>query len=598
LHLDFLNLLALLVAAMAGGRIAEALRYPAVLGELVVGICLGPPLLGWLSGSPAAAVLAELGVLLMMLHVGMEIDRRELQRASWAGLLAALGGFATPFVAGYLTVSWLGYPVPAALFIAIALGVTSLLTKSRILVDLKILDTRIAHVLMAGALISDTAALVVFAAVIGLIDAGTLDTTAVGLVAVKAIAFFGGAVAVGRALFPPLFAWVAASQYRGRTFNTTIVLLITVLFAEIAELSGLHAILGAFLAGLFLDERMGMPRKVAREVNALVHDMSIGFLAPIFFVTAGFAVTFSVFRTDLALLAAVLIVAFVGKILGTMIFYLPTGHGWREGLTIGAGMNGRGAVEIIIAGIALERGIIGNEVFSVLVFMAIFTTATVPLGLKWGVAWLRARGDLVRSQDERTGTLIVGAGPTARRLAKELGQAERVLLVDNNRQNCALAREEGLEVFLGDVLEEGVLEEAGARRVERFVSMTPNTEVNVLAAQLARTDYLVPEAYVLLPGGRGRALDQLIHESEALPLFATEVEISDWDRWIGRGMVDAVEEPASPGTDVRSRAGETDVEWLPLVVIRGERRLLHAAAGSPHEGDRTIGLRLRSDVGR
>ncbi|WP_272481682.1 cation:proton antiporter, partial [Rhodothermus marinus] len=149
-----------------------------------------------------------------------------------------------------------------------------------------------------------------------------------------------------------------------------------------------------------------------------MRDVSLGFLAPIFFVTAGFEVTFDVFQQHPILLAGVIAAATVAKIVGTALFYLPTGYGWREGVVIGAGMNGRGAVEIIIAQIGLSMGIIDATIFSILVFMAIFTTATVPVLLKLGVDWLKRRNELVRSDHERRGVLIIGAGATARALGR------------------------------------------------------------------------------------------------------------------------------------------------------------------------------------
>ena len=138
MHLDIVNLLLVLMAAWGAGKLAARVGYPAVLGELLAGILLGPPLLGLIHASPALSVLAEVGVLLMMLYIGMEIDPRELKKASWGGLLAALGGFITPFVLCFGLVMWATGSLVAAFFVGIAAGVTSLATKSRILVDLDV----------------------------------------------------------------------------------------------------------------------------------------------------------------------------------------------------------------------------------------------------------------------------------------------------------------------------------------------------------------------------------------------------------------------------------------------------------------------------
>ena len=151
---------------------------------------------------------------------------------------------------------------------------------------------------------------------------------------------------------------MAKAGFTGRTFNATLILLIALLFAEFAELAGLP-ILGAFMAGLFLREGTVLEPKLSHQLNDLVHDVSIGFLAHIFFVTAGFHVSLDVFQSDLLfLLIAVTVVATLGKIIGTAIFYIPSGYGWREGVTVGAGMNGGELLKIIIAQIGLELGII------------------------------------------------------------------------------------------------------------------------------------------------------------------------------------------------------------------------------------------------
>src|SRR5690606_13076387 len=334
--------------------------------------------------------------------------------------------------------------------------------KSRILVDLHLLDTRVAHVMMAGALVADTLSLVIFAGVIGVAEVGRFEPGALALVAAQAVGFFAAAALVGTVAVPWLMRRLAEAKL-GRTALFTALVLVTLVYAEAAHLVGLHGILGAFLAGLFLREGV-LGRSVSKELMGLVHDVSLGFLAPVFFVTAGFAVTLDVFQTDLPLLLGLIGLASVGKVVGTVAFYLMTGHGWREGMVIGMGMNGRGAVEIIIAQVALPPGFIPAEVFSMLVFMALATTALVPVTLKWGVEWLRRRGELVRSGEDRAGVLVVGAGPVARRLARALvdGGAAKVTLVDSSAANVAAAREEELAAVQGNALDERVLAEAGA----------------------------------------------------------------------------------------------------------------------------------------
>ena len=597
MELSILNLLFVLLAALIAGNISTRLGYPSIFGELAAGIILGPPILGLLQASEPLNVLAEVGVLLMMLYIGMEIDPKELFKASWAGMLAAIGGFVTPFVLAYLVVTGLGGTNAAGLFVGIAAGVTSLATKSRILVDLKLLNTRIAHVLMAGALISDTFALIVFAAIIGIFDGSGLSAPELGLVAGKAILFFGVVAAIGLYVFPPLWRRLAKAGFTGRTFNATLVLLIALLFAELAHLAGLHEILGAFLAGLFLREGTVLEPKLSHQLNDLVHDVSIGFLAPIFFVTAGFQVSLEVFQTSLLMLIAVTVVATVGKIVGTAVFYLPSGYGWREGITVGAGMNGRGAVEIIIAQIGLELGIITPEIFSVLVFMAIFTTATVPIFLKWTTEWLERRGELVRSTDDRRGVLILGAAPTARLLAHHLAERGPVVLIDTNQHNCEMAREEGLNAIQGDALDEDILQDADAETMRTFLALTPNPEVNVLAANIARDVFSITDVKVLL----AHANDLLRRSAERqgfTPIDSVWEDIIAWDKWIEHGEVVSINVKIEQQHDINSLFDELHggSDILALVAERDSYPMPFPSQDVVEEGDQIVALKRTEKV--
>ena len=592
MELSILNLLFVLLAALIAGNLSTRLGYPSIFGELAAGIILGPPMLGFLKGSEPLEVLAEVGVLLMMLYIGMEIDPKELFKASWAGMLAAIGGFITPFALAYFVVVRFGGSPAAGLFVGIAAGVTSLATKSRILVDLNLLNTRIAHVLMAGALISDTLALIVFAAIIGIFDGSGLSVQGLGIVTGKAVLFFAVVAAIGLYVFPPLWRRLAKAGLTGRTFNATLVLLIALLFAEFAHLAGLHAILGAFLAGLFLREGTVLEPKLSHQLTDLVHDVSIGFLAPIFFVTAGFHVSLDVFQTSLPLLAAVTVVATVGKIAGTAFFYLPSGYGWREGVTVGAGMNGRGAVEIIIAQIGLELGIITPEIFSVLVFMAIFTTATVPIFLKWTTEWLDRRGELVRSTDERQGVLILGAAPTARLLARHLAKSVPVWLIDTNQHNCEVAKAEGLNAIQGDALDEDILQDAEAETARTFLALTPNPEVNVLAANLARDVFTIPDVKVLLTHANP-LLRRAVEREGFTTINAVWEDITEWDKWIEHGEVTSVDVTVGLQKDISTLFDElhSGPDSLALVADRDGYPLPFPSQDMVQEGDQIIGLK-------
>lgn len=394
MELDILNILLVLLAAWTGGLLAQRLGYPMVLGELIAGVLLGPPLMGLLGPDAGVAMLGQIGVLLMMFYIGLKMQPAELREASWGGLLAALGGFFVPLgLCGGLML-WQGYGWLPSLFVGVAAGVTSLATKSRILAELDLFNTRIAHVMMAGALVADTLSLIIFAALLGFAATGVVSGIAVAGVVANAAAFFVFAWVVGRFALP----WIVERSRlysrldgSGRFVSAVAFALV---MAEAAHLAGMHGILGAFIAGLMLNEK-ALGQRQARELNERVGQLSLGFLAPFFFVTAGFAVDLDILWSDTWLVLAVIALATAGKIVGTAALYSATGHGWREGVTIGAGMNGRGAVEIIVAQIGLSLGVIDATVFSLLVIMAIATTASVPILLRVTAGWLRRRGELV-----------------------------------------------------------------------------------------------------------------------------------------------------------------------------------------------------------
>jgi len=599
MELDFLNLFSVLLAAWLAGWLASRLGYPAVLGELIAGVVLGPPLLGLLHGSEALYVLAELGVLLMMLYIGMEIDPRELKRASWSGLLSAIGGFLTPFVLGYAAVIAFGGSNVVGFFVGISAGVTSLAVNSRILLDLRILDTRISHVMMAGSLVADILALLVFSTVLGIVEIGTFAVGEMMLVVLKAGVFFAVTVLLGSRLFPYVGRLLTDAGLTGRTFNFTLVLIIAVLFGELAEIAGLHAILGAFIAGLFLRENV-LGLTLSRDLRNAVQDTSIGLLTPIFFVTAGFQVSFGIFQEQLGLFLTVFVVAMVGKALGTALFYLPSGRGWRESLVIGAGMNGRGGVDIILIGIALEMGLIEQNIFSILVFMALLTTAVVPVALKTGVEWLRGRGELVRSGTEREDVIIVGAGPLARWLARALCSSQTVTMVDNNENHCIVSKSEGLRAIHGSALQEQVLAEAHAGRAAVLIAMTPNVEVNTIVAQTARDVFQIPEVHVLQAGSELGDLAPIRDHLGVDALFALTVDLEEWDYRISHGKVSRSRVYIKKKEEAASYAARIhkDETCIALAVQRGGECMPFHERTELIEGDEvfTLCADIESDV--
>lgn len=615
MHLALISLLLVLILAWLAGKIANRLGFPAILGELAAGIIFGPALLGvmlfpesWpIIGGKAMGfasmplglpVLAEVGVFLLMLYIGMEVDYRDLFKAKWAGLAASIGGFIVPFAVGYWLARMFGFRIEGGLFLGLAMGVTSIATKSRILVDLNLFGTRLANVLLAGALISDTAVLIVFAMVLGIAGDQGLQISKLLMVTVKAVIFFALAIFMGRRLLPLIGALMSRGGAASRTSNFTLVLIIGLVYAEMAHLLGLHSVIGAFLAGMFLREGV-LRRKLSHEISALVHDLSLGFLAPIFFVMAGFHVSFSVVIEMPGFVGLVLVLATVSKIVGTLIFYVISGHPWREGLVIGAGMNGRGAVEIIIAEIALSMGLISQEIFSTLVIMAFATTLTVPILLKVGTDWLRRRNELSRMDEDRRGIVFIGATPLARLLASRFlaaAESEPVCLIESNRDRCIAARNEGLQVIRGNALEEETLDSAGARDARLLLAMTSNSEVNTVAAQLARDFFAVPQILTVNAGLAPEGAPQETPEAggnggksrQPLHFFSRPVALDEWNKRIIRKECEIQSLPVSAQSDSASKLAAEMLGTglsLPLLVERGGALFPPAVLNDAKPGD-------------
>lgn len=583
MSLDVLNLLLVLIAALGGGWLANRFGYPAILGELFAGIVLGPPLLGILGADDALTVIGKLGVILLMLYIGLHLDPADIGRAAKPGALAAAGGFLVPAVLGFALMMVVTGDAIASTFVAVAMGVTSLATKSRILADLGILNTRVAHVLMAGALFSDIAALIIFAAVLGLAATGAIAVGGVMVAVLKALVFLGVTWLVGTRVFPIIGRYLAA-----RSVDTSTVFLLVVIaslgLAALADAAGLHAILGAFLAGLYIREGV-LDYATLKDVESKTRLVSVGLLAPVFFVIAGFKVSFDVFTDEPLLLAAVIVVATVGKIVGTALFYLPTRFGFREGITVGAGMNGRGAVEIIVAEIALAAGLIDATVFSILVFMAIFTTATVPVFLTLSIRWLKRHGELVA--DERDAVIIVGASPLAIESALLFDDSAHVVLVDSNAAHCAAAEAAGLATVRGSGIDEDVLREAGAGAARVLIAMTANDEVNVLAAKVAHNRFGVPTAMVTVGPTASDTLVALLADFSGQLMFGRRVDVNAWDLAVGDGSARAMSidtDPDIEATELAQSFGHfaEAMETLPIVVQNDDRT-------EPFSTDLTLG---------
>ncbi len=386
------NMLLILCAAWFLGFIFTRLGLPVMLGELMAGLILGPALLDVVQMTEQLALLAELGIFFVMFYAGMEMDPKELLEHIKPSMAAALGGFVLPFAMGFLCTRLFGGTLYQSLFIGMGLSVTAIAVQAVILQDMRINKTEVGHVIMGAAIADDIFSLVTLSVLIGLAKSGSVSVGAVALLLGKVVLFFGFTVLVGEFLVP--FLTKRLKDDGGKAF--TFALVAALVMAFLAEKAGLHLVIGAFLAGQFVRREI-MDEKIYNLIKDRFFSISYGFLTPIFFATLGFHLNFEWSASFIFFALAITLVAIAGKFVGSGLGARLAGMNASEASIVGIGMNGRGAVELVVASVVinlsnqlLADGVISEPLltpdqFSALVFMAFVTTVMTPILLKWSV---------------------------------------------------------------------------------------------------------------------------------------------------------------------------------------------------------------------
>jgi Kef-type K+ transport system membrane component KefB len=398
-----LGLVVILAAAKLGGEIFERIGQPAVLGELLFGIILGNlALVGitwfdFLSSNLGIEILAQLGVMVLLFEVGLESNVREMLSVGLSSLLVAVLGVVAPFFLGWGVSAWLlpEEELLVHMFIGATLCATSVGITARVLTDLGKLQTRESKIVLGAAVIDDVLGLVILAVVVGIIGAANtglaLEPMQIGWIGFKALAFVVGAIVIGSWLSPRMFR--LASRLRIRHMLLTVALVFLFTLAYLADVFGLATIVGAFAAGLILDElhyKDFIDRGEHRLEDA-VRPIAV-FLVPIFFVWIGTQVDISVFgQTEILGFAALLTLA---AIVGKMICAAGVVERGLDRTSVAVGMVPRGEVGLIFAsigaGLVLHGDrVINASVFGAVVIMVIVTTLITPPALKVTLA----RGD-------------------------------------------------------------------------------------------------------------------------------------------------------------------------------------------------------------
>ncbi len=388
-----LALATIIVTARLVGAAFKFIQQPPVIGEVVGGILLGPSLLGRLAPdasayilpqqvAPFLGIIAQLGVILYMFLVGMELDLSVIRRSGHATLAISHASILAPFLLGSALALWL-YPVLShegvsftvfALFLGVSLSVTAFPVLARILTDRGISRSPMGAVSLTCAAVDDATAWCLLALVVAIASAQPVDAAGTVLLTLVYAAFI---IIIAR----PIVERIVGRLDRGTRISQSAqaVVLVAMLTSSLAtEFIGIHAIFGAFLLGAIIPHRS----KLARELRVRLEDVIAVLFLPAFFAFTGL-------RTQVGLLSGwdtwfmcgvIIIVACAGKFGGTLLAARLTGLGWRDSSALGILMNTRGLVELVVLNIGLDLGLITPKLFAMLVIMALVTTfMTTPI---------------------------------------------------------------------------------------------------------------------------------------------------------------------------------------------------------------------------
>lgn len=357
----------------AGGKflaeIFERFRQPAVVGELIAGIILGPSLLSLIHPNELTLGLAEIGAIFLLFTVGLETKPLDLLQVGWTASLVAVLGVALPFALGFLYMRVIDHSMIESIFVGAAMVATSVGITARVLADAGVLSTRMARVILGAAVIDDILGMIVLA-VVSSLSSGKVNYLSLGIVAAEAIGFSALIIFFGSKVVGHLRPAVAKLRARNAAFALSVVLCLGLSLASVYI--GMAAIIGAFLAGLALADHNEQYRL---QENA--HPV-MEFLAPFFFVLLGAQVNLQSLDHPglIGIIVWVCVLAIVSKLIGCGLGALRLGY--RDALRIGVGMIPRGEVGLIVAAVGLRLHTISEAIYTVVLTMSIVTTIFAP----------------------------------------------------------------------------------------------------------------------------------------------------------------------------------------------------------------------------
>jgi len=374
----FKQLLILMVVVWAIAVLLRRIGIPTIMGELIVGVLIGPAVFGFIEPNEIIEVLAQLGIFFLMLHTGVETNPREFISALRKSFGIATIGALFPFLAATSVALLFGFSMNTSLFVGITLTATAVVVTLKILNDLGLQHTKLARVIVASCILDDLLSLISFSLILSVVKSEEISLVSLAMVGLKSTLFFGVTIIAGYYLYPILKKPFRDPNGKGFTF----LLILGIGFGLFAELIGLHMILGAYLAGLFFREEVASKRLI-QKVEDRLYGIAYSFLGPIFFISLGFHITFDAFTPNgILLLVALVLSTVISQIISAGGMARLENFSGIESLSIGIGMVGRAEMAFILAAIGLKMGAINDNVFSILIFSTFILNIFASIGLK------------------------------------------------------------------------------------------------------------------------------------------------------------------------------------------------------------------------
>ena len=353
----------LLAAAFAGGLIVRRFGYPAALGELLIGIVIGPFAFGFVRQTDFVTMFAELGAVILLFYIGLETEMAMLKKYFLPSLVVATLGAILPLALGYYGGILLGFSWQESIFLGTVLTATSLGITVRMLTDLKKLHTPLGMTILGAGVIDDIFAVVMLTVVLDIL-AGQLDLGSVGIILFEVVAFLSVILVIGTRVLTRMLDSTKI------TIENLLIILLALCFlvAYFASEVGLSTIIGAFAIGVSLS---GLKRihTVLDKGKALYI-----FFVPIFFISIGMLIDINLFTRNIIPALFITIIAIAGKVGGCGVAALMTGSSGKDALRIGIGMSPRGEIGLIIAGVGLASGTISGDIFTISIIAVVLTT--------------------------------------------------------------------------------------------------------------------------------------------------------------------------------------------------------------------------------